>query len=86
MKSMQATPSPELGHAMAALRQRLLAVYCTDLSSTSWHVRRKAARGLRDLGSEAREAVPRLEILLRDQHARVREAAAWALEKIQACP
>ncbi len=75
-----------LALGMRALRRQLLRAYTNGLGDASWRVRKKAARGLGELGPEAVEAVPLLEVALRDRHPQVREAAAAALQKIQPAP
>jgi HEAT repeat protein len=65
------------------LRKLLLRSYLKNLTDASWRVRKKGARGLGELGPEARETVPTLEALLEDADSRVREAAALALHRMR---
>jgi hypothetical protein len=72
-----------LAQGKQALRDKLLRAHLGDLSNPSWRVRRKAARGLGELGADGMPAIAELEALLKDKDYRVREAAAEALAKIQ---
>jgi len=76
-------PADDLAHSKVALRETLLRSYMEGLADPSWRVRKKAARQLGELSSDALEAVPLLEGMLRDNELRVREAAASALERIR---
>ncbi len=74
--------SDGLAGSKAALAARLLEVYLHDLSDPSWRVRKKAARGLGNLGPMATKALPQLEALLCDRDGRVRAVARQALEAL----
>jgi HEAT repeat protein len=71
-----------LAERMLALNRVLLGAYLKGLTSDRPAVRRKAARGLANLGSIAQEAVPALERALKDPDVKVRQAAAWSLRHI----
>jgi HEAT repeat protein len=79
---MKGAPKSDLVRQTLALNERLLAIYLKDLASENPKTRRKAARGLANLGAAAAEAIPALTAALSDRDRRVREAAAWALERL----
>jgi HEAT repeat protein len=79
----QAAAENDLAQAKRVLRDALLQAYLKDLTDERWRVRRKAARGLGELGKDALIAVPVLEGLLKDGDFRVREAASLALAAIR---
>ena len=65
------------------------AVAVRDVLRTLWldpdnRVRARAAMTLRDIGPEAREALPELRDALADGYSNVREAAAEAIQRINA--
>jgi HEAT repeat protein len=71
-----------LAERKEALTRALLLVLTRELQSESASARRKAAHCLASLGPAARQAVPLLERLVRDQDYRVRTAAREALARI----
>jgi HEAT repeat protein len=71
-----------LADRMLALNEVLLHQRMKGLQDPNPRLRRKAARGLSDLGKVAERAVPLLEALLKDPDRRVREAAAQTLKSI----
>jgi HEAT repeat protein len=79
----QAPSKDDLAEGKRVLRDTLLQAYLKDLTDGSWRVRRKAARGLADLGKDALASVPLLEGLLKDGDFRFREAAGVALAAIR---
>jgi HEAT repeat protein len=79
----QAPSKDDLAEGKRVLRDALFQAYLKDLTDGSWRVRRKAARGLGELGKDAVVAVPLLEGLLKDRDFRVREAASLALIAIR---
>jgi HEAT repeat protein len=83
MKPNAQAPAGDLAIGMRALQKVLLETYLKGLSDCNPRVRRKAARGLGNLGAAASDAVPVLETLCRDRHATVRDSARCALVKIR---
>jgi HEAT repeat protein len=71
-----------LADQMLALNEVLLRERIKRLHDANPRLRRKAARGLSDLGKVAERAIPLLESLLVDPDRRVREAAAQSLKRI----
>ncbi len=71
-----------LADQMLALNEVLLHQRIKGLQDPNPRLRRKAARGLSDLGKVAERALPLLEALLNDPDRRVREAAAETLKSI----
>jgi HEAT repeat protein len=71
-----------LADQMLALNDVLLRERIKGLHDANPRLRRKAARGLSDLGKVAEKARPLLEALLVDPDHRVREAAAQTLKRI----
>jgi HEAT repeat protein len=81
---MNGKPAADLVNQMLALNERLLAAYLAELRSENWRARRKAVRGLANLGAVAKEAIPALrETAEKDSDRRVREAARVALERLE---
>jgi HEAT repeat protein len=81
---MKGQPASDLVNQMLALNERLLAAYLAELRSENWRARRKAARGLANLGTVATKAIPALrEMAEKDSDRRVREAARVALERLE---
>ena len=74
--------SRNLVQQMLALNERLLCTHLEDLRSDSAARRKKAARGLANLGEIGRRAIPALRAALDDRDRKVREAAAFALEQL----
>jgi hypothetical protein len=77
------TEADDLTVPKDALAKILLEQYVEGLASPSWRARKKAARGLGELGPRAREAIPLLEAAVRDPNVGVREAALCALGKVR---
>jgi HEAT repeat protein len=71
-----------LGEAQRSLQEPDTAALVTQLNSANAEDREQAAEGLRQLGPDAREAVPALTAALRDGDRRVRWTAARALWKV----
>jgi len=71
-----------LADQMLALNEVLLRERIKGLQDPNPRLRRKAARGLSDLGKVAERAIPLLEALLIDPDHRVRETAAQTLRRI----
>jgi HEAT repeat protein len=71
-----------LADQMLALNEVLLRERTKGLHDANPRLRRKAARGLSDLGKVAEKAIPHLETLLVDPDRRVREAAGQTLKRI----
>jgi HEAT repeat protein len=71
-----------LADQMLALNEVLLRERMKGLHDANPRLRRKAARGLSDLGKVAERAIPLLEALLVDPDRRVREAAGQTLKRI----
>ncbi len=67
---------------MAALNERLLGAYLTDLQHESPARRRRAARAIANLGDVGTRAIPALRKALADRDKKVREAVALALERL----
>ena len=76
------TSKDSLADRMLALNEVLLRERVKGLHDANPRLRRKAARGLADLGKVAERAIPLLEALLIDPDRRVREAAAQTLKRI----
>jgi HEAT repeat protein len=83
VKATDQPPSDDLARGIEALQEKLLGAYLRGLGDGNPRVRKKAARGLGNLGPSAAEAVPVLESLCRDRHAAVRDCARWALARIR---
>ena len=76
--------SANLACPILALNEQLLSTYLSDLRNGNPARRRKAARGLANLGDIARRAIPALREVLADRDRKVREAAAFALKQLDA--
>jgi HEAT repeat protein len=72
----------DLATQMLALNEKLHSAYLAELRSDNWRHRRKAARGLANLGLVGARAIPALKEALSDRDRRVREAEAFALERL----
>lgn len=72
----------ELERCKRALLEALVGALEGGLRSESPRVRRKSARLLGGMGARGAAAAPLLEPLLGDKERRVREAAAWARDRI----
>src|SRR5262249_19158906 len=83
LDSTARTEADDLAPSKDALARMLLEQHLQGLTSPSWRVRKKAARGLGELGEKAREAAPLLEAAVRDPNIGVREVALWALGKVR---
>src|SRR5262245_3857526 len=79
----EALPQPEPPPGREELERLLLGVYLKQLTSPSWRVRKKGARGLGLMGEAASDALPLLEKLMDDSDPRVSEAASEAVGKIR---
>jgi HEAT repeat protein len=79
----ESPPTQEVATGREALERLLLGVYRKQLTSPSWRVRKKGARGLRLMGEAASDALPLLEKLMDDSDRRVRETASEAVRKIR---
>src|SRR5262249_34951194 len=80
-----AVEEPESGNPVQqthALNERLICTYLENLQSENPAKRRKAARGLGNVGAIGRRAIPALRAALDDRDRKVREAAAVALEQL----
>jgi hypothetical protein len=77
------TPKPSLASGQAALDAILTRSYLQCLDSDSWRVRRKGIHGLVSNTHVDGVAVERIETLLKDPDARVRQAAQIALAQIR---
>jgi HEAT repeat protein len=82
MKPRYAEPPPELIPSIEALQRKLLHAYLASLRDPNPRARKKAARGLGNLGAAAEEAVPALRTACDDEYRAVRQAARWALGRI----
>jgi hypothetical protein len=82
VKPKPAVPSPELASSIEALHRQLLHTYLAGLENRDHRARKKAARGLGNLGAAAAEAAPALRALCDDENRAVRHVARWALDRI----
>ena len=74
-------------HAVHALKARvnepaIVPVLADALNDEDTFIRRDAARALGTFGPSAKEAAPKLQVLLNDKEPSVRKAAAESLKKI----
>jgi HEAT repeat protein len=75
-----------LGRASAGTAEGVPALMEALQSADRNAMRVAAARALGEIGPEAHPAAPLLEVMLRDQHPQIKEAAQEALRKIKAGP
>jgi HEAT repeat protein len=84
--SVQEVSAVAIGRATADTDEGVAVLLAALDGAHDGRLRRAAARGLGEVGANARPAVPRLQALLDDQDAEVRDTARAALKRIGPAP